>query len=178
MVRQETIKPACIENLWWCHCSFLIQISSEHHQEKLLWIALARFYVEIRHYSSSVGRSVLHLSFKTKYCHEIFYNKPVEKRCEEIFREVSEQHQWFLQVIGFDKDHVHMIIDAETKGQKDVAKALKGTSGRRFLQEFPYLKKTYLVGSGPCSLASYFDNFSERTIIDIDGYVCNQRIPK
>jgi len=29
-------------------------------------------YAKIRHHSSSVGRNILHLSFKTKYCHNIF----------------------------------------------------------------------------------------------------------
>ena len=80
---------------------------------------------EIRHHSSSVGRNVLHMSFKVKYCHEIFNDLQVEKRCVEIFKEVSEKCRWILREIGFDKDHVHITIDAGTKGPEDVAKALK-----------------------------------------------------
>ena len=99
-------------------------------------------YAEIRHHRSSIGRNVLHLSFKAKYCHEIFNDKQVEKRCEEIFKEVSEKYRWILREIGFDKDHVHITIDAGTKGPEDVAKALKGASGRKLLKEFPNLKKT------------------------------------
>jgi len=101
---------------------------------------------EIRHHSSSVGRNVLHMSFKAKYCHEVFNYVQVEKRCEEIFRKVSEEHRWILREIGFDMDHVHITIDAGTKGPEDVAKALKGTSGRKLLKEFPYLKKKYFWG--------------------------------
>ena len=133
---------------------------------------------EIRHHSSSVGRNVLHMSFKVKYCHEIFNDSHVEKRCEEIFKKVSEAHRWILREIGFDKDHVHITIDAGTKGPGDVAKALKGNSGRKLLTEFPYLKKTYFWGSGLWSPTIYFDSLGERTIVEMDDYTRNQGIPK
>ena len=133
---------------------------------------------EIRHHSSSVGRNVLHLRFKVKYCHEIFNDMQVEKRCEEIFREVSEQKRWLLREIGFDRDHVHITIDAGTKGPEDVAKALKGTSGKKLLKEFPYLKKKYFWGSGLWSPSIYFDSLGERTIVEMDNYARNQGMPK
>ena len=133
---------------------------------------------EIRHHSSSVGRNVLHMSFKAKYCHEVFNDVQVEKRCEEIFRKVSEEHRWILREIGFDMDHVHITIDAGTKGPEDVAKALKGTSGRKLLKEFPYLKKEYFWGSGLWSPVVYFDSLGERTIIEMDDYTRNQGMPK
>ena len=133
---------------------------------------------EIRHHSSSVGRNVLHLRFKVKYCHEIFNDTEVEKRCEEIFQEVSEQKRWFLRETGFDKDHVHITIDAGTNGPADVAKALKGTSGKKLLKEFPYLKKIYFWGSGLWSPAIYFDSLGERTVLEMDTYTRNQGISK
>ena len=135
-------------------------------------------YAEIRHHSSSVGRNVLHLSFKVKYCHEIFNDTQVEKRCEEIFREVSEMRRWILREIGFDKNHVHITIDAGTKRPEDVAKALKGASGKKLLKEFPYLKKTYFWGSGLWSPTIYFDSLGERTIVEMDDYARNQGRPK
>lgn len=58
----------------------------------------------------------------------------VEKRCEEIFRKVSEEHRWTLREIGFDNGHVHITIDAGTKGSEEVAKALNGTSGQKLLK--------------------------------------------
>ena len=102
----------------------------------------------------------------------------VEKRCEEIFREVSEQKRWLLREIGFDRDHVHITIDAGTKGPEDVAKALKGTSGKKLLKEFPYLKKKYFWGSGLWSPSIYFDSLGERTIVEMDNYARNQGMPK
>ena len=129
---------------------------------------------EIRHHSSSVERNVLHLSFKTKYCHNIFNFPEVQQCCEEIFRKVSEKHRWVLREIGFNQDHVHITIDAGTDGPKDIAKALKGTSRRKILSEFPYIKKTYFWGSGFWSPTIYFDSLGERTITDMDTYTRNQ----
>jgi len=47
-------------------------------------------------YSSSIGRNALHMSFKAKYCHKIFDDKRVQKRCAEIFRDVSEKYGFIL----------------------------------------------------------------------------------
>ena len=102
----------------------------------------------------------------------------MEKRCEEIFREVSDKYRWILREIGFDKDHVHITIDAGTKGPEDIAKALKGASGRILLKEFPYLKRTYFWGSGLWSPTIYFDSLGERTIVEMDDYTRNQGIQK
>jgi len=135
-------------------------------------------YAEIRHHSSSIGRNVLHLSFKTKYCHNIFNDAQVQKRCEEIFREVCEKHRWILREIGFDKNHVHITIDAGTKGPEDVAKALKGTAGKKLLNEFPNIKKTYFWGSGFWNPTIFFDSLGERTITDMDAYARNQGMPR
>jgi REP element-mobilizing transposase RayT len=133
---------------------------------------------EIRHHSSSVGRNVLHLSFKTKYCHNIFNFPEVQKRCEEIFREVCEKRRWALREIGLDQDHVHITIDAGTKGPEDVAKALIGTAGKTLLKEFPYRKKTYFWGSGFWSPIIFFDSLGERAITDMDAYARNQGLPR
>ena len=101
---------------------------------------------EIRHHSSSVGRNVLHLSFKTKYCHNIFNFPEAQKRCEEIFREVYEKRRWVLREIGFDQDHVHITIDAGTKGSEDVAKTLKGTAGEKTSKGISLYKENLLLG--------------------------------
>jgi REP element-mobilizing transposase RayT len=102
----------------------------------------------------------------------------VQKRCEEIFREVCEKHRWILREIGFDQDHVHITIDAGTNGPKDVAKALKGTSGKKLLSEFPGIKKTFFWGSGFWSPTIFFDSLGERTITDMDTYTRNQGLPR
>lgn len=133
---------------------------------------------EIRHHSSSVGRNTLHLCFKAKYCHRIFEDEQVEKRCGEIFEKAAKDRRWILREVGFDRDHVHITIDAGTNGPMDVAKVLKGRSARKLLKEFPYLKERYFWGSGLWSPAYYFDGVGERTITEMEEYVRNQGKPK
>lgn len=61
-------------------------------------------------YSSSIGRLELHISFKVKYCHKIFIIKQIANRCKEIFFAVAEKCGMIIKEIGFDVDHVHLII--------------------------------------------------------------------
>ncbi len=98
-------------------------------------------------YSSSVGHMDVHLRFKVKYCHKIFEDDRVEKRCGEIFLETAEKYGFNISEMGVDRDHVHVTIDmGPTHSVVSIAKALKGTSGRRLLKEFPYLKQKVLLG--------------------------------
>ena len=115
------------------------------------------------------------MGFKVKYCHKIFDDKEVEKRCAEIFHEVSEKYGLIIDEIGFNRDHVHIDIDGGPNyAPKDIAKRLKGTSGRKLLKEFPYLKKKYFWGSGMWNPSYYFDSIGSRTKEEIDIYIRNQ----
>ena len=126
-------------------------------------------------YSSSIGRNTLHMGFKVKYCHRIYDDKQVEKRCAEIFREASEKYGLVLHEIGFDRDHVHIDVDGGPNyAPKDIAKLLKGISGRKLLKEFPYLKKKYFWGSGLWNPSYYFDSIGDKTKEEIDKYIRSQ----
>jgi len=56
----------------------------------------------------------------------------------------------------------------------DVAKKLKGTSGRKLLQEFPYMKRKYFWGSGLWSPTVYFDSVGDQNSDELGEYVRNQ----
>jgi len=71
---------------------FDLMSSSSAPPGKIFMDHISECYTEIRHHSSSVGRNILYLSFKTKYCHDIFNFPDVQKRCEEIFIEVCKKH--------------------------------------------------------------------------------------
>lgn len=126
-------------------------------------------------YSSSIGNNCLHLSLKVKFCHKIFEDKEVERRCNEILIEVGEKYGIKIYETGFDRDHVHMDVDGGPNyAPKDLAKLFKGTTGRKLLTEFPYLKEKYFWGSGLWSPAYYFDSIGNRTKEEIDEYIRNQ----
>ena len=129
----------------------------------------------IKSYSSSVGKNVMHMCFKAKYCHKVFDDERVKGRCAEILQDAARRHGVSIRELGFDRDHVHITVDAgPNHSPASMAKILKGNSGYRLLREFPYLKRKYFWGSGLWSPAYYFDSLGERTCSEIDAYVRNQ----
>ena len=108
--------------------------------------------------SSSIGRHEMHISFKTKYCHEVFEYEQVQELCMHIFLETAKEMKIDLSEIGFDKNHAHMDIDIGLLSVVDIAKKFKGRSGRKILRAFPWIKKKYFWGSGFWSPVVYFDS--------------------
>jgi len=100
----------------------------------------------------------MHISFKVKYCHKIFEYKQVKSLCGYIFLKVAKDIGIDIQDLGFDKDHVHMIVDIGLKSVPEIAKILKGRSGYKILKAFPWLKKKYFWNSGMWNPATYFDS--------------------
>ena len=125
-------------------------------------------------YSSSIGRAIFHMCFKVKYCHKIFNNEKVRKRCKEIFFSVAKKYRITIFTIGFDKDHVHLEADIGLKGITEISKLFKGTSGYMLLKEFPWLKKRYFWGSGLWSPAVYFDSVGQNHEM-ISDYIASQQ---
>lgn len=124
--------------------------------------------------SSSVFRIELHISYKVKYCRKIFDFIEVKQRCEQIFHEVAALHGVEITELGFDGDHVHGDIKIRiTHRVSDINKAFKGTSGRKLLTEFPFLKKQYFWGSGLWGRQAYVDSVG-RDPQQIREYVKNQ----
>jgi len=123
--------------------------------------------------SSSKGRLWAHIVYKVKYCHRIFDFYDIKTRCEQIFLAVAENNQLEISQIGFGSHHVHMDIDLGIKSVPEVAKLLKGTSGRKLLEEFPWLKKKYFWGSGLWNPGTFFDSVG-RDKEQIDKYIANQ----
>ncbi|MEK6887743.1 MAG: IS200/IS605 family transposase [Candidatus Aenigmatarchaeota archaeon] len=126
--------------------------------------------------SFSVYRLEFHVSYKVKYCHEVFDFVEVKQRCQEIFFEVAALHGITIIEIGFDGDHVHMDIRIKrTHNTYEVDKWFKGTSGRKLLAEFPQIKEKYFWGSGFWGGQAYWDAVGRDPEI-IKNYVKNQGV--
>ena len=99
----------------------------------------------------------------------------MQERCEQIFREVEAKYGFRLHEIGFDKNHVHVSVDLGVRySVEKVAKLLKGTSGRRLLEEFPAMKRKYFWGSGLWGSQVYFDS-TGKDADQMRAYVRNQK---
>ena len=125
-------------------------------------------------YSSAVGESWHHFSFKVKYCHPIFDNKVLREECYQLMLEAFKKYQIRHKDIGFDSNHVHGIIDIGNYSRPEVAKNIKGYVGKKFLERFPEIKEKYFYGSGLWNPAYYMDSIGK----DMDfimGYVRKQR---
>ena len=124
--------------------------------------------------SSSFTRLEEHVTFKVKYCRRVFDCLEFQARCREIFRQVAEEQGVIIHEMGFDGDHVHMDWQFKpTHRLTDLAKAFKGTSGRKLLHEFPEIKSKYFWGSGLWSGVIFGDTVGKDPE-QIRTYVRNQ----
>ena len=99
-------------------------------------------------YAHGLKRIWVHMSFKVKYCHNIFDFKDVRDACRDIFESVAQNKNFELKSFGFDANHVHCIADLAHFSEPQVRKWLKGTSGRKLLKKFSWLKKKFFWDSG------------------------------
>jgi putative transposase len=116
-----------------------------------------------------------HMSFKTKYCHNVFDIVEFKDRCTELMLEAAEAVGVEITEIGYDRNHVHMDIRwmRIALSVDHIGKALKGVTGRKLLQEFPGIKKRFFWGSGLWSPVIYGDSLG-REPVQIRNYIRNQ----
>jgi len=121
-------------------------------------------------YSSQVGEVWVHFMFKVKYCHNIFDNFGYRNACNALFFRAFNKYEIRCKddQLGFDSNHVHMILDLGIKSKPELTKMLKGYTARKFFKLFPELKKSKEEGgkfwdSGLWSPASYGANPSDIT---------------
>ena len=116
-----------------------------------------------------------HMSFKTKYCHNVFDIVEFKERCTELLLQAAADIGAEITELGYDRNHVHMDIRwmRITLSVDRIAKALKGTSGRKLLKEFPGIKKRFFWGSGLWSPVIYGDSLG-REPAQIRNYIRNQ----
>ena len=125
-------------------------------------------------YSSAVGEAWMHFSFKVKYCHNIFDMPDVREECKKLMLEALDRNKIDHKEIGFDRNHVHGIIDIGLYSRPQAAKMIRGYVGSKLLKRFPNIKKKYFFGSGLWNPAYYMESVG-RDIEFMRGYVRKQR---
>jgi putative transposase len=128
--------------------------------------------------SSSYVRIKLHVTFKVKYCHKVFGLFNLKEECRDLFYEIAKGQGVVIEEIGFDEDHVHMVWAIRVTHHLDeLAKAFKGTTGRKLLDRHPFIKKRYFWGSGLWSGVIFADSIG-RNYEDMCRYVKNQKLER
>ena len=130
---------------------------------------------EFVHGSSSIFRIEAHMSFRTKYAHNVFDIVEFKCRCTELLLEAAAGIGVEVTEHGYDRNHVHMDIRwvRITLSADQIAKKLKGVTGRKLLKEFPGVKKRFFWGSGLWSPVIYGDSLG-REPEQIRNYIRNQ----
>ena len=106
-------------------------------------------------YSSAVGEAWLHGMFKIKYCHTIFDDEIYREAMRTLLLEAAYDHELVISELGFDDNHLHFLIDIGMYNRSEIAKILKGYTGKKFFEFFPELKKSHFWGSGLWNPAYY-----------------------
>jgi putative transposase len=124
--------------------------------------------------SSSYVRLEAHIAFVVKYRHAVFDDAEFRGRCSQIFYQVAARHGFVIREVGFDRDHVHLIVLLRCHQSVSwVAKCLKGTSGRKLLREFPQVKRRHFWGSGFWSPVIFGDSLGREPEL-LAAYVRSQ----
>lgn len=131
-------------------------------------------------YSSQVGEVWVHFMFKVKYCHKIFDEFHFRNCCHALLLQALKKYAIRCKdnEIGFDDNHVHLVLDLGIKSKPEIAKKLKGFIARKFFKIFPDLKKPKAQGglfwnSGLWSPATY-GNSPENVLFTVN-YVRSQK---
>ena len=127
--------------------------------------------------SSARVRVVGQLVLKVKYCHPVFEDYAgVKERCEAILRDVLARNGAAVEAVGFDDNHVHLLVNLALNGLVELVKKLKGETARKLLSEFPSMKKERFWGSGFWNPSYFFDTGGSFEFVK--NYVLNQRLTK
>ena len=136
---------------------------------------------EIPRHSSCVGEAWMHGMFKVKYCHAIFDNKEIREYCEHLLEEACDRYKIKISELGFDDNHLHMLVDIGLYSRPEVAKLLKGYTAKKLFQRFPWLKRSKHEGglfwnSGLWNPSYYLE--SPKDMARIAKYIRNQKYGK
>ena len=128
-------------------------------------------------YSSSLGKSRHHISFIPKYRHKIFGYERIKSVCEHSFYETAEKYGFNIRELGFDMNHLHMVVDTPPSfSLSQVVKLFKGRSSRKLFQTFPWLREKFFWGGKLWSPSYFFDSVGDVQSEIIERYVREQGI--
>jgi putative transposase len=97
--------------------------------------------------SHSVGWSLYHLQWCTKYRYKIFKQEKLKNLCEIAIREAGTRHRIEIEEIEVQPDHVHLIAKIPLRmSASEALNLLKGFSSRLIFLLVPKYKLRYPQG--------------------------------
>ena len=115
-----------------------------------------------------------HIVFPVKYRKALLTNE-IPLAISNIAREISNRYDIEFEKIGYDQNHIHLLISFPPKyGGSDVVRIFKSITAKQLFERFPALKKD-LWGGEFWSDGFYMATVSERGNWQaVERYVANQ----
>jgi len=99
-------------------------------------------------YSSAVGRARFHITLIPKYRHKIFGYERIKTFCARMFEEILSEQGARIIEIGFDLDHVHLVIELGINlSISRMMQLLKGKSSRKRLLHATHFSGWWLTNT-------------------------------
>lgn len=119
-------------------------------------------------------RCLSHIVFCPKYRHRLLEGA-LSSRLKELLLECCGAHDWFVQELSVQPDHVHLLIQVSpTDRLCDVVKYLKGGSSRVIRAEFSDLTE-FEWSSSLWSDGYFLENIGHRDEVAVRRYIRSQR---
>ena len=83
-----------------------------------------------------------HLVFIVKYRKDLFLDPTYVSHIKQVLDDISKRYYLLPETIGFDEDHVHILMEAAPKySPSRVMQIVKSITARELFEQFPELKK-------------------------------------
>ena len=97
--------------------------------------------------SHGYGQCAYHIVLVPRYRHNVFLDASLQKRCEELLKDIAAKEGYRVYELKVAEDHVHIFLGIKPSHSVSVAiRELKCNSARALFREYPELKKKFWTG--------------------------------
>ena len=141
-------------------------MSMKVKRDKIKDAVYERRYVYNAHY---------HLIWCTKYRNQIFSTKNLANEMKELLLHIAKDNDINIEKIEVMHEHIHLLLSFKPyKAASSVIKALKGRSGRLFLQAHPEIRQNKMWGGHLWSSSYYFGTVGNMSKDVVEKYINDQ----
>lgn len=99
----------------------------------------------------------------------------ISNRLKEICFEIAKEHDFIIEEIETDKNHIHMIINCNPRyGVMKCIQLIKQISAYKLYREYPFIRKNYLWGGQFWSGSTFVATVGSVSLETVKQYIENQ----
>ena len=100
---------------------------------------------QLKHACHKVYILKYHLMLVTKYRKDLFFDEEYVTYIKTILQEIEKRYFISPETIGFDEDHVHMLVQAAPKyAPSRIIQIIKSITAREMFKRFEEIKEEFL----------------------------------